>query len=840
MDLEIALYPVIEGLAPRSLPDNSINTLCHELAGLLKLPTKSINQLQTLLDSYKMQIPYSPGNILKWQNLLNVMQLMLNIEQTEEMVRYLSAFQSMLSENIPIQSNSLTRPSLPTLNMSGLETHDKLLSPLRPLSLQAESFENLDRLSDRRSLMSSQKGYALNRGYNSVTLDKLSDPYYAKMVSEEEILKFLPYTLLATTSDLFPVDLHQIKIPHNVPNADSGMLHLVFEAALLYQNLRWKVDQHRSSDISPMKKALIIQLEKELRSYTGFVNGLSASSRIVSLKLVYFELYDYITSLRFYDGFIRNFEDTTGDSFLSESSSLKTHGDLLVRRLCNDIFRNLLSLYYEYLINWLTLGKLDATYGEFFIMETNSDDPIPMQLDKDKLPGFIPSNVACEILMIGKTYIFLGKYCKELQWTNNMSKKYASRYRAIESNGIYAEFYDLVHEQYKEVVNFSNETLLRKLYYKQVIFALKDILLMGKSDLIDTLIHKASDVLTTPSASLSSYRLTRYLQEAVQQSSLRNLLNRDDSNYIINGLDARVLDLGHGSIGWDVFTLDYLIDAPLSIVLNVNRQNGKKEYLRIFNFLWRFKKNNYFYNEEWLRSNQLMKDFKKLYRHRPLVRDILTKLSKINVLRSQLQQFNLKLEAYCFRYIIDKNFQDFEQKLMLTNEANDQHNISTVTLKGGLRMLDSVLKPKTKVMDNASGTDCEELSKSFNIDELDMMHNQYLDAIISSKLLASSADKKVGNFSGQPYPTSLILLLNMVFEFITYYSAMNDVAHEVLIQLNLQSQQHQLNDLLKRFNSVLRNIVSHYKRFLDDSYVFMKDLRSDGDEDLAKLSRILR
>lgn len=844
MDLEIALYPVIEGLVPHTLPDKSINALCRQLAHILPLPGRSTDQIQSILESYKSQIPSNPQDSLRWQKLASLLQLLVGIERSDEMIKYLSAFQSVLMNSSPIQLPSqLHAPIGPDTNLSGIETQDKLMSPLRPLSLQAESFENLDRFSDRRSVISSHRGYAFGGGYDLLTLEAISDPYYSKMMSESDILKYIPYTLLATTSDIFPLTWNEIKIPFNVPNADSEMLHLIFEAGLLHQHLKRRVDQNKSSDISPMKKALVLQIDKELRIYTAFVNGLSSPSKLKTLKTVLFETYDHIIKLRFYYNFTNNFNKTPGDYFLSESSALRSHGDVLIKRLSGDIFENLLSLYFEYMVNWLNSGKLEATFGEFFIEEKDHDeDLIPFRLEISRVPGFIPMKVAKEIFLIGKTYIFLGKYCKELQWTNDLCKKYAALYRSLDSKEISADFFNLIHDHYQEVINYSYKIILQNFYYKKVIYALKDILLMGKSDLIDALIRRASEVLTTPSSSLPSYRLTRHLQEAVQHSSLRNMLNRADGNYVINGLDARVLDLGHGSIGWDVFTLDYIVDPPLSIVLNVNRAGGKKEYLRMFNFLWRFKKNDYFYNQEWLRSNQLIKSFKKLSQYRPLVRDIVKKLSKISILRSQLNHFNLKLESYCFKSIIEENFQAFEKKLMLSNESHKSKKIPIIKLKSGLPMVDGLMRPKNSFSHGAAGSifNSDKLEFSLNIDELEKIHNQYLDSMLSHKLIASNPDKKVGYFSGQPYPTSLIALLNELFEFVKHYSAFNDVVHEVLIQLNLHSPQQQLNNLLTRFNSVLLNVVSQYRKFQENAHLFIRDLRSDGDENLVSLSKMLR
>ena len=44
-----------------------------------------------------------------------------------------------------------------------------------------------------------------------------------------------------------------------------------------------------------------------------------------------------------------------------------------------------------------------------------------------------------------------------------------------------------------------------------------------------------------------------------------------------------MLELSYGEIGWDVFTLEYKIDAPVDVVVT---PYGSRQYLKVFNFLW--------------------------------------------------------------------------------------------------------------------------------------------------------------------------------------------------------------------------------------------------------------
>ena len=48
-----------------------------------------------------------------------------------------------------------------------------------------------------------------------------------------------------------------------------------------------------------------------------------------------------------------------------------------------------------------------------------------------------------------------------------------------------------------------------------------------------------------------------------------------------------MLQLSHGDIGWDCFTLEYKVDAPVDVVVT---EWGNRQYLKVFNFLWRIKR----------------------------------------------------------------------------------------------------------------------------------------------------------------------------------------------------------------------------------------------------------
>jgi gamma-tubulin complex component 3 len=60
-----------------------------------------------------------------------------------------------------------------------------------------------------------------------------------------------------------------------------------------------------------------------------------------------------------------------------------------------------------------------------------------------------------------------------------------------------------------------------------------------------------------------------------------------------------MLEYSHGEIGWDVFTLEYKVDAPIDTVLD---PDSMMKYLKLFNHLWRMKRIESALTKGWMRG----------------------------------------------------------------------------------------------------------------------------------------------------------------------------------------------------------------------------------------------
>lgn len=97
------------------------------------------------------------------------------------------------------------------------------------------------------------------------------------------------------------------------------------------------------------------------------------------------------------------------------------------------------------------------------------------------------------------------------------------------------------------------------------------------------------------------YNLTGILETAVRSSNAQY-----DDPEILNRLDVRLLEIQNDDLGWDVFTLDYHVDAPINTVFS---STAMHQYLQIFNFLWRLKRVEYTLSASWKKWGKASREF---------------------------------------------------------------------------------------------------------------------------------------------------------------------------------------------------------------------------------------
>ena len=457
--------------------------------------------------------------------------------------------------------------------------------------------------------------------------------------SEHGLLRDLPFNLQGlSSSSLEFLSPSTLKLPTTLPVPMVSLLNTLAEPCLLYRGLANFVE---SSGDGLLSQSLRAALSIELRSYLGLVATLegeirralvamsesndaqSASKSGVTLKRCVVWTRDATMALRLMSLIVEEAQSKSkcrsyfpDDGFLSTDDSIDrkggqlislihgfstSHGDPFVCAFAEKILAQVTRPFYDMLRLWIYDGELSDPYKEFFVFEPEfrpSTDPRRIatsvwedkyKLDDDMVPSIITQEFAKKIFLIGKSLNFIRYGCGDSGWVEAYSKEASKELRY----GDTASLETSIDEAYKT-------TMARLIYLMDDKFklfdhlrALKKYLLLGQGDFIALLMESLASNLDRPANSQYRHTLTAQLEHAIRASNAQY-----DPPDVLRRLDARMLELSHGEIGWDCFTLEYKIDAPVDVVIT---PWGSTQYLKVFNFLWRVKRVEFALGSTWRR-----------------------------------------------------------------------------------------------------------------------------------------------------------------------------------------------------------------------------------------------
>lgn len=217
------------------------------------------------------------------------------------------------------------------------------------------------------------------------------------------------------------------------------------------------------------------------------------------------------------------------------------------------------------------------------------------------LPSFISMELGTKILNIGKSINFIRCVCqdrspisgedeKALEYSRSQEASATAQLTADEEFGGTA-LEETVDTAYRITSKRLLEIFFSKYKFLDHLRALRLYLLLGQGDFIRHLMDLLESDLAKAASTLYMHNLTGVLETAIRAT---NAQYADPE--IIERLDCRLLEVSPGDTGWDVFSLDYHVDGPISTVFT---PECMIHYLRIFNFLWRAKRMEYCLTEMW-------------------------------------------------------------------------------------------------------------------------------------------------------------------------------------------------------------------------------------------------
>jgi gamma-tubulin complex component 3 len=278
-----------------------------------------------------------------------------------------------------------------------------------------------------------------------------------------------------------------------------------------------------------------------------------------------------------------------------------SHGDPFVGAFAERLLSHVTRPFYDMLRQWIYDGELSDPYNEFFVIEPDAHPTDPRaaaatsvwedkyKQDEDLIPTIITQEFAKKIFLIGKSLNFIRYSCGDSGWVEAYSKEASKELRY----GDTATLETSIDEAYKTTMARLIHLMDTKFKLFDHLRALKKYLLLGQGDFIALLMESLASNLDRPANSQYRHTLTAQLEHAIRASNAQF-----DPPDVLRRLDARMLELSHGEIGWDCFTLEYKIDAPVDVIIT---PWGSTQYLKVFNFLWRIKRVEFALGSTWRR-----------------------------------------------------------------------------------------------------------------------------------------------------------------------------------------------------------------------------------------------
>ena len=440
--------------------------------------------------------------------------------------------------------------------------------------------------------------------------------------AEPGLLRDLPFTLqgLSSTNLVFPSST-ALKLPANLPVPLISLLHTLAEPAILYRGLAEFVE---SSDGRLIGQSLRSALSKELRAYLGLVATLEGQIRRaltqlnegpphqrvnkagVTLRRCVIWIREPTMGLRLMSLMTDESKNKKGGELISLIHSFSlNHGDPYVMAFAERLLSDVTRPFYDMLRQWVYDGELSDPFGEFFVSEQSQNEieangtegkggATSVWEDKYKLndkmvPTIVTDDFAKKVFLIGKTLNFIRYGCGDAAWVDKYSKEASKELQY----GDTANLERSIGDAYKTTMARLIDLMANKFKLFDHLQALKQYMLLGAGDFIAVLMESLSSNLDRPANTQYRHTLTAQLEHAVRNSNAQF-----DTSDVLRRLDSRMLELSHGEIGWDVFTLEYKIDAPVDVIVT---PFGSKQYLKVFNFLWRVKRVEFALGSTWRR-----------------------------------------------------------------------------------------------------------------------------------------------------------------------------------------------------------------------------------------------
>ncbi|KAI0774140.1 gamma-tubulin complex DGRIP91/SPC98 component [Fomes fomentarius] len=492
-----------------------------------------------------------------------------------------------------------------------------------------------------------------------------------------------------------------------IPAPTRALIHRLAEVGHLYQRVDSFVREREGKvGVGMIEQSLCHHLQSQLTEYYRLIavlesqmsavhqtddarrlNGAAAEERTreeetgLTLKRLDVWIEDWRLRMRMMSVCVEGAKDAHGGALVNLIHGYAENGDPFIRKFTNQLLEEVSKPFFATLHKWLFSGELHDPFSEFFVavdpelahlqymqpstqgigqlandggfgggdMEDTAEEHAgglqlweqKYRFQKDMLPAFVGETFGRKIFSTGKSLNFIRYSCHDSDWVATREK--------LSNTGGTLKYSDIVglERSIDAAYQIASQRLFNVFFDKYRLLdhlsALKHYLLLGYGDFAEQLMDTLGPSLSRPANALYRHNLTATLESALRSSNAQN-----DPPDVLRRLDARMLEYSHGEIGWDVFTLEYKVDAPIDTVLD---PTALVKYLKLFNHLWKVKRIESTLNASWMRIAGGAKNFLR-------IPELEYDWHQVRLVMAEMIHFIRQLEAYCYLEVMECSWQD--------------------------------------------------------------------------------------------------------------------------------------------------------------------------------------
>jgi gamma-tubulin complex component 3 len=286
-----------------------------------------------------------------------------------------------------------------------------------------------------------------------------------------------------------------------------------------------------------------------------------------------------------------------GGAAVNALYALAKHGDPLVRGAAAPLLEGACAPYFRAVARWVLEGSLEGAPAGFFVARrgapAGADAPRPAALWRDAFaldaaaqPRFVSDDLACAVLVAGRTVHFLREACGDAEWAAGLR---AGSAEGLDAAGGTYQRLRWLEAAVADVRRAVDARLLRDVVLGRErlaarLGAVRRFVLLGQGDFARTLLDLAGPELGRPARELSRHALQGHLDAALRACGADGGGGAGGAPGALRAELRRALE---GDRGWDVFSVRYDPgDGPAAAVLS---PKALDEYARVSRLLWAVK-----------------------------------------------------------------------------------------------------------------------------------------------------------------------------------------------------------------------------------------------------------